>query len=432
MTRNDSRANPRSARAVSRPSPPVGLAATVAASVLLAISTSSLAAEAQPLFAEESTIALTLEAPFSTIRTKRHDEPELAGTLRYADANGSERLLTIFLRPRGNTRLDICTYPPLRIDFRQADTRGSLFEGQRTLKLVRHCGRSSSYRSYVGREYQTYRAYNALTERSFRVRWLEVEYVDTNGKDAPYTAPAFFIEEDWAMAERLGMALSERTALDPSALEPLDNAVAAIFQYMIGNADWSATNPEVAGEPCCHNGVTLIVPETAGNETMPSLSSGPTAGATPVGTAGAADQTIGANGAHAPSLESGETTATTAVKSGSAGSASSEPSSAQRLVVVPYDFDQAGLINARYATHNLALGLRKTERRYRGSCALNDALDAAIEHILAAREAVANQFASEHTDEKSQRTPMAYIDKSFERISDSDTVAKSFVRYCRR
>lgn len=211
----------------------------------------------QPLFADSTTLELRLEGPFRELTRERMDEPELPATLTYTASGDREVVLDVQIKPRGISRLKNCRFPPLRLNFRTSTAEGTVFEGQDKLKLVTHCMSSSSYEDYVAREYQIYRLYNALTDHSFRVRWLSIEYHDTD-TERPFTAPGFLIEEDWAVAERLGMEVLEVESVAIDELDPSEAALAALFHFMIGNADWSTVRGP-AGEPCCHNGRLLGV-----------------------------------------------------------------------------------------------------------------------------------------------------------------------------
>ena len=232
------------------------LAAAVVAAIAVLGSVARAQAPAQPLFAESAPLAVTIEGPFRQLGRERQDEPELPGTLRYVEADGREVVLEIQVEPRGISRLRHCAYPPLWLNFRKSTVGDTVFAGQDKLKLVTHCMQSSSYEDFIAREYQIYRMYNALTDRSFRVRWLTIEYVDTDDRRDPYTAPGFLIEEDWAVAERLGREAIEVESLEIAELDRAETALVSVFHFMIGNADWSALRGP-SGEPCCHNGKVL-------------------------------------------------------------------------------------------------------------------------------------------------------------------------------
>jgi hypothetical protein len=209
----------------------------------------------RPLFADDSALELTIEAPFRRIEREADDRTELDGVVRYHDASGREVLLEAEIRVRGKSRLRVCDFPPLRVDFDRSELGGTIFAGQNHLKLVTLCKRRNAYREYLTEEYQIYRAYNVLTDYSFRVRWLSVEYIDTEDDRAePFTEPAFFIEEDWEVAERHGLETLTVPRVGLTDLDTRKLALLSLFQYMIGNADWAGTAAAPDEEDCCHNG----------------------------------------------------------------------------------------------------------------------------------------------------------------------------------
>jgi hypothetical protein len=164
------------------------------------------------------------------------------------------------IRTRGSTRLQerICAFPPLRLDFAEDSARGTVFEAQDKLKVVAHCQtEQAEYQQYVLLEYLVYRAYRLLTDVSFRVRLAFITYDDTERDDHPFTRTAFLIEDDEAMAARLGWASLELPALPLPFADTAHVALLELFQYFIGNTDYSALIPEPGDDECCHN-VQLI------------------------------------------------------------------------------------------------------------------------------------------------------------------------------
>jgi len=162
--------------------------------------------------------------------------------------------LAIQLSPRGITRLkrDVCQFPPLRVRFQGAPPPGSLFAGQKQLKLVTHCRSTASFQQYLLLEYAAYRLYNQLTPASFRVRLATIDYVGDDNRPI-ISRLGFFIEDVDDVAARNGMrraVTGQRIAT--GQLSRADAARVALFEYMIGNRDWS-TRSGPPGDVCCHN-----------------------------------------------------------------------------------------------------------------------------------------------------------------------------------
>ena len=119
-----------------------------------------------------------------------------------------------------------------------------------------------------------------------------VTYIDSVNKRSPETHWAFLLEDDDAIAKRNGTKVSNAKQTTMNRVDSVSMATVAVFEYMIGNTDWSV--------PYRHN--------------IRLLDNGPV-GSLPV----------------------------------------------------PYDFDHAGIVEAKYALPAEQLGLESVrERAYRG------------------------------------------------------------------
>ena len=205
------------------------------------------------LFASHEMFALRLEFDQGSVLAEREgDSTYQPAVLTYSDAAGEQARLEIQIRTRGRYRRDraTCSFAPLRLNFVTKQAKGTVFAKQDKLKLVTHC--RNSYEQLVLKEHLLYRAYNLLTERSYRVRLAEITYVDSAQKRDPVTRYAFFIEDKGSMAKRNGFVAIEEPKVDYGALERADLNRLEVFAYMVGNTDWSAIRGAV-DDDCCHN-----------------------------------------------------------------------------------------------------------------------------------------------------------------------------------
>ena len=211
------------------------------------------ASDEVPLFMDDTVIEATITGPIREILTTRSLEEESAGMLTYRDPLTSEEVsLEIKIRARGKFRRDqkTCSFPPLRLNFRKSND--TLFANSDKLKLVTHCRNGSrAYEQSVYREYLVYRLLNLLDERSFRVRLMQVRYFDPSEGEIAH-APAFLVEDDKQLAKRIGMKRDESTSTSIAALDAPYTNLTSVFQYLIGNTDFSPVKGP-PGEPCCHN-----------------------------------------------------------------------------------------------------------------------------------------------------------------------------------
>ena len=135
-------------------------------------------------------IPFELALPLSRLKKlKAADTQEFAARLTLKD--GTE--LPLKVSPRGKSRRKQCDFPPLRLDFKKKATDGSIFAGQNKLKLVTHCSRRLARGGYLAAEMLAYRLFNTLTDASFRVRAVQIDYVDTD-KEHSESWPGFVIE----------------------------------------------------------------------------------------------------------------------------------------------------------------------------------------------------------------------------------------------
>jgi len=174
-------------------------------------------------------------------------------TLVYDDDSGRARSLPIEVNVRGGWRslTRNCSAPLLWIRFDSQTTAGTPFEGQSLLPLTTHCGagssvfsmyrgdRRSDHEQYLLREFLGQRIYTLLTEFSLRSRLVRISYPDPDRPRRSTLHYAFFTEHFDALAARTGNQRLQRGSFDHHALDAQASARLALFQFMIGNTDWS-------------------------------------------------------------------------------------------------------------------------------------------------------------------------------------------------
>jgi len=197
----------------------------------------------ETLFDAEHPLELTLEADLKPVLRDRGDKrPDHPARLWYLDQQGDTVSFDIGVRTRGHYRriyLD-CNVPPLRLNFKKKAVKNTVFAGQDKLKLVTHCrDKATSYQQFTLQEYLIYKVYNLITDNSFRVRLVRITYVDTEGKRKPVTKYGFLIEDEDLLAKRLGGRILKTGIIHQEATHRDQATLLAVFQYMMGNTDWS-------------------------------------------------------------------------------------------------------------------------------------------------------------------------------------------------
>ena len=99
--------------------------------------------------------------------------------------------------------------------------------------------------------------------------------------------------------------------------------------------------------------------------------------------------------------------------------------------VVPYDFDQAGLINTPYARPDERLNLRSVRQRlFRGRCEYLPVMDDTIAKFNRHREDLEAALAAGVPSNRALRSQTGFVDKFFDIINDPDDRAKHIDGRC--
>ena len=197
-------------------------------------------AERRRLFRSDELLPVTLQADFGAVMRDRDDASvkTFAATISFPSANGSVQSMPLRIRTRGHSRRNVrtCTFAPLRLEFEKARTKGTVFDGHGALKLGTHC--RSGQQEIVLREHAIYRMFNLLTPRSFRSRVAQMTYRDVTGKVIGEEA-GLFIEDDDDVAKRLEGRIIAAAQPVFVTIEPGSLDLMMLFEYMIGNTDFS-------------------------------------------------------------------------------------------------------------------------------------------------------------------------------------------------
>jgi len=214
-------------------------------------------APAQRLFESAETLDVVLRLPWQAIVT---DEFFYQGgypsVLEVVEGDKQSLSIPVETERRGWSRQVICRYPPIKLRFEKGKARGTIFEGQKSLKLVIRCNDGEAYQHYVVLEALAYRMFNLLSEFSFRIRALSVTFTDSDTGRSERPTFAFLVEDDSQVASRNAQRKLKLATVRPEQLEPLEASKLALFQYMIGNTAWSLEH-KPDQEECCDN-VKLI------------------------------------------------------------------------------------------------------------------------------------------------------------------------------
>ncbi len=204
-------------------------------------------------FDSEHPLTVTLTANLGNLSgRKRADTAWRFATISYVGNDPAPVTVPLRVRTRGIWRLKTCEFPPLRLNFSGERADATVFRGLDKPKLVSYCRDSDTYEQYVLQEYQLYRIYQLLTPVSHKVRLLRVAYADSARGKVEATRYAILLEEPKALAARLGGKILEQKGALPGDLDAFHDALVGVFQYLIGNTDFSTNglhNMELFAQP---------------------------------------------------------------------------------------------------------------------------------------------------------------------------------------
>jgi hypothetical protein len=105
--------------------------------------------------------------------------------------------------------------------------------------MVNFCHSTDTYEQYILQEFMLYRVYQVLTPVSYHVRLLKVAYADSASGKIENTRYSFIAEDPDQVAARNGGTAVKQKGAGADDLDAKQSAIAFIFQYMIGNTDFS-------------------------------------------------------------------------------------------------------------------------------------------------------------------------------------------------
>ena len=192
------------------------------------------------IFTDDKPIEMTLTTDYKKLLADKLKMTVQPATVTFRFPDSSTYTGSVDINARGITRKESCTVPPILLNFKNSssDAMRSLHK----VKMVCGCASGSSDEQLALKEFLTYKIYNLLTDMSFRVRLVHVTYEDSKGKAKTYSQYGFLIEDVDAMAKRNKCKETEKIAFATESTQRDQMTLVALFQYMIGNTDWSVPN----------------------------------------------------------------------------------------------------------------------------------------------------------------------------------------------
>jgi len=191
------------------------------------------------LFADQTPLSLYLKASIKTLRRETNDSTYLEGQLRFQPQDATADSIAIRVRARGEFRRSNCYFTPLKLKFNKSEIRGTLFEGNKELKLVLPCLIGVASDDYVLKEFLAYKLYEVVSPYHYKTRLVRVDFTEIKGRrEREHQLLGFLVEDHGTLAKRLD-GKRYRAKLPPQMQDDEASLQNNMFEYAIGNTDFS-------------------------------------------------------------------------------------------------------------------------------------------------------------------------------------------------
>ncbi|MDA9893295.1 hypothetical protein N9V60_03510 [Flavobacteriaceae bacterium] len=208
------------------------------------------AMKSDALFSDQTPLEIKLGYSNKDMNRKTNDSTFIDTTLEFLQ-NEKWSSLEVNLRARGNFRRNECYFPPIKMKIKKDQYQGTIFDGNKTMKLVLPCKLESENNDNILQEYIAYKIYERISPFHFKTRRVNIDFSEPKGKKIKkFALKGFLIEDDKRVAKRHEGKVFERY-IHPMAMQHLTSVQNAFFQYLLGNTDFSVAYQ--------HNGKLLYV-----------------------------------------------------------------------------------------------------------------------------------------------------------------------------
>ena len=188
------------------------------------------------LFASDSLISLSLSFDMDYFREVNEGKRFYHKALcELTKTDGKIVRMPAEVRLRGQFRVDTnyCDMPQLKV---KLDKK---FMGIKSFDLVLPCRNNPDYTQYLLQEYLLYKMYQRFCAYSYNTKLIKLNIQNQGKHKETYHVYAILQESDQDLEERFEAKEVETLPLDSHQINPLIQNKILVFQYVIGNDDWS-------------------------------------------------------------------------------------------------------------------------------------------------------------------------------------------------
>ena len=191
------------------------------------------------LFSDQTPLEIKLGYSNKVMNKKTNDSTFIDTTMEFSH-EGKWSSIDVNLRARGNFRRNECYFPPIKMKIKKDQYKETIFDGNKTMKLVLPCKIESENNDNIIQEFIAYKIYEQISPYHFKTRRVNIDFTEPKGKKKVKTfkLKGFLIEDDKRVSQRHESRVFERF-VHPMAMDHLTSVHNAFFQYLLGNTDFS-------------------------------------------------------------------------------------------------------------------------------------------------------------------------------------------------
>ncbi|MEM1321677.1 MAG: hypothetical protein AAGG75_15575 [Bacteroidota bacterium] len=190
-------------------------------------------------FFNDSIQHLRIKGDFTKLINEKFSGQYEKAKLELLVAGESIQSYKIKMRARGKSRRRLCAFPPIKLKFSKKELEAQgLAPSMNDLKLVCPCSDRKGSGQDILKEYLAYKLYNEVTEASFEVQLVKMDFVDIGSDNQWPTRYGFLIESVDELGGRLLAEEQDTYNLNCRDMKVEEYYKMVLFQYMIGNTDW--------------------------------------------------------------------------------------------------------------------------------------------------------------------------------------------------
>lgn len=183
-------------------------------------------------------LVVLIETDIRQLKKGKTNEPWQPAVFKVLQGDSIALQLDVQVTARGNMRRKTCQFPPIKIRFFAPSEKNRSLVDTTELKVVTSCKNTALDEQWVQKEYLVYELYNLITEQSFRVKKANIRFANP-GKKPSMESFSFLLESEKEMAARLNARPMKPRVVSFKGLDPASADRMSVFQFMIGNTDWS-------------------------------------------------------------------------------------------------------------------------------------------------------------------------------------------------